>query len=239
MAQHSPDIVRAHDRDRYIATLFAPETLQADLFALYAFNAEVARVRDVVHEPQVGEIRLQWWIDTLDAIARGENQDHPVASELAATIARHKLPVATLQRLTDAHRFDLYVDIMGSLSDLEGYLGETEATLFQLGAIILGAEARRTADTAGLYGVALGIARLMSAPVYNAKFIPPGETAQSLRLHGLRRLSEARALDVPQQAFAALLPAAVTETYVAYEGKPVPAWRRQWVLWRAARRERI
>ena len=53
-------LVREHDRDRYFATLFAPESARADLFALYAFNLELARVRDLVSDPLPGEVRLQW-----------------------------------------------------------------------------------------------------------------------------------------------------------------------------------
>ena len=39
-------IVRRHDRDRYQTALFAPADRREALFALYAFNYEVARVRE-------------------------------------------------------------------------------------------------------------------------------------------------------------------------------------------------
>ena len=38
--------VRAGDRDRFLAALFAPAQHRAGLFALYAFNLEIARVRE-------------------------------------------------------------------------------------------------------------------------------------------------------------------------------------------------
>ena len=66
-AAHCAALVREHDRDRYLATLFAPAETRDALFALYAFAAEIGRVRDVAREPMPGEIRLQWW---RDAIAR-------------------------------------------------------------------------------------------------------------------------------------------------------------------------
>ncbi|MGC1234105.1 MAG: squalene/phytoene synthase family protein, partial [Xanthobacteraceae bacterium] len=40
------ELVRNADRDRFIATLFAPERNRDALYALYAFNVEVAHVRD-------------------------------------------------------------------------------------------------------------------------------------------------------------------------------------------------
>ena len=40
-------LVREADRDRYLATLFAPAVHRDALFALYAFNAEITRVREL------------------------------------------------------------------------------------------------------------------------------------------------------------------------------------------------
>src|SRR5665213_2932433 len=54
-------LVREHDRDRFQTALFAPAGDREALFALYAFNYEIARVRESVREPMLGQIRLQWW----------------------------------------------------------------------------------------------------------------------------------------------------------------------------------
>ena len=42
------EIVRRQDRDRYLSCLFAPDDKRPHLLALYAFNAEILRVRDTV-----------------------------------------------------------------------------------------------------------------------------------------------------------------------------------------------
>jgi phytoene synthase len=62
---HCEVLVRDADKDRYLATLFAPQSRHAALYALYAFNNEIARVREHIREPMAGEIRLQWWRDVL------------------------------------------------------------------------------------------------------------------------------------------------------------------------------
>jgi phytoene synthase len=63
-------LVREADRPRYYATLFAPTSVRADLFALYGFAAEIAHVPDRVSDPTLGEIRLRWWQEALaDALA--------------------------------------------------------------------------------------------------------------------------------------------------------------------------
>ena len=57
--------VRRHDRARYLSSLFAPDERREDLFALYAFNLEVAKTAEVVSEPMLGQIRLQWWREAI------------------------------------------------------------------------------------------------------------------------------------------------------------------------------
>ena len=51
---HCAAEVREHDPDRYLATLFAPADAREALFALYAFDHEITRVRRVVSEPVAG-----------------------------------------------------------------------------------------------------------------------------------------------------------------------------------------
>ncbi|WP_409526900.1 squalene/phytoene synthase family protein [Rhizobium sp. G21] len=43
--------LRSTDLDRYLACLLMPEDKRGAVAALYAFNAELARVRDVVRDP--------------------------------------------------------------------------------------------------------------------------------------------------------------------------------------------
>src|SRR6201984_811294 len=65
-------LVRRHDHDRYQTVLFAPAARREALFALYAFNYEIARVRESVTQPMLGQIRLQWWRENIGAaVARG------------------------------------------------------------------------------------------------------------------------------------------------------------------------
>ena len=64
--------MRHHDRDRFQTALFAPAERREALFALYAFNYEIARVREAVREPMLGQIRLQWWREAIAAAYAGE-----------------------------------------------------------------------------------------------------------------------------------------------------------------------
>src|SRR5215469_5150788 len=85
-------LVRRHDRDRYQTALFAPPAARDALFSLYAFNYEVARVRETVHEPMLGQIRLQWWREAIDTASRGGAvRAHPVVEAITATIRGYRL----------------------------------------------------------------------------------------------------------------------------------------------------
>jgi phytoene synthase len=264
------DIVRTGDRDRYLADLFAPDAARRHLFALHAFNVEVARVRETVSDPHLGEIRLQFWRDGLLA----ENPEHPVGKALAETIATFGLPAGSLDDLIEARLFDLYDDPMPSLNDLEGYAGETSSSLFQMAAIILaGGKDPATADLSGHGGVAYALAGLIRAlPVHAGRgqlYLPAdlldrhgvdrdailsGNATPALRaalvdLAGVarRHLETARLLarGIPSSLMPAFLPLALVEPeldriiapgYRPFAGEGMSKLRRQWILWRAARR---
>ncbi len=168
--EHCRALVRRADRDRYDAVLFAPEALRPVLFALYAFNVEVSSLRERVREALPGEMRLQWWRDALNGTAQGDTGGHPVAAALVDAVVRHALPVSPLVALTEARIFDLYDDAMPSLTDLEGYLGETSSVLMQLSALVLAPSAAPlAADCAGHAGVAYGLTGLMRAFPYHLR----------------------------------------------------------------------
>jgi 15-cis-phytoene synthase len=157
------DLVKAHDYDRYIATLFAPAEKRDALFSLYAFDAEVSRIADLVHDPMPGEIRLQWWRDVANGERDGEAAGHPIASALLKIIAEHALPRSAFDSYCEARIFDFYNDVMPDEKALEAYLGATQSAIIQLAAIIVDPQAARGAsEAAGHAGVAKGIAMILS-----------------------------------------------------------------------------
>lgn len=156
------DLVRSTDRDRYLAALYAPEGKRGALLALYAFNADIAGIRDRVSQALPGEIRLQWWRDVIAAKDAGAGAGHPVAEALLEAIDRHGLPRQTFQNYLDSRIFDLYDDPMPTRGDLEGYCGEMAAAIIQLSSLILDpAAAAGSAELAGHAGCAQAIAGLL------------------------------------------------------------------------------
>lgn len=156
------ELVRSRDFDRYASTLFVPADKRRALLALYAFNAEVSRVRDQVSQPLPGEIRLQWWTDALAGQGHGDVEQNPVAGELLQAVRAHDLPVDRLSKLIDAHVFDLYHDPMPDLAVLESHFRDTSGTLFVCAARILGDASEAAAHVAEHAGLAQGVARIVA-----------------------------------------------------------------------------
>ena len=152
---HAATALRQADRDRYLSTLVLHGAHRDAVTAIYAFNADVASVRDRVSNPAPGEVRLQWWSDAVEGTEHGAVRSNPVADALLTTMARYSIPPGTLLRLINARRFDLYDDPMPDVASFEGYAGETVSTLYQLAAMILNeGEPVEPGDAAGHLGVA-------------------------------------------------------------------------------------
>jgi phytoene synthase len=268
--RHCEALVRAADKDRYLATLFAPAGQRGPLFALYAFDAEIESVRERAHEPMPGEIRLQWWRDVINGERPGEAAANPVAAALTEAIARFTLPKSRLLDLVEAHAFDLYDDPMPTFEALEGYARHTSGTIFDLAARITEAPAEYAAERAGLaYGIT-ALLRSFALHVSRRQFFVPleflerGTTPEEvfagqsspflvnalgmLRTRARENFTAFEALlpQLPEATMPAFLPVAVVPSYLSVVERPdydpfktsveVPQWRRQWVLWRAARR---
>jgi phytoene synthase len=261
------ELVQKADRDRFLATLFAPAERRDALFALYAFNIEVARVREVAREPLPGEIRLQWWSEVLNGERRDEAGANPVAAALLIAIARHGLAVDKLIALVEARRFDLYEQPMVMIAELEAYTQSTSSALIALAAQVLGQETEAAAKAAGM---AYGINGLLHAfPLHAGRqqlYVPiellerhqahlhdifagkssPELNAALAELRGLARrdLHEARQriMALPREVLPAFLPVALVrpsldrlERCDAFAPAELSPWRRQWLIWRAAR----
>lgn len=156
------ELVRTHDFGSYATTLFAPLRCRRALLALYAFNVEIVRVREQITQPLAGEVRLQWWMDMLAGAGHGGVEGNPVAAELLLAIRDHDLAVELLQRLIEAHQFDLYNDPMPDMAALEQYLADTSCALFSLSSRIVGQRPEETDHLARHAGLAGGMARVIA-----------------------------------------------------------------------------
>jgi phytoene synthase len=232
--------VRRHDYDRWLTALFAPVDRRPALLALYAFNLEVARTREQVSEPMLGEIRLQWWRDTIQRVLAGKAMAQPVAEALLRALPPDIGP-ELFERLLDARAQDLYETPPATLSNLEAYAADTAASLNELGLAALGvqdAESRAAARAVGIAWALTGLLRalpqhaalrrlhlpadLMAAAGLDAEQVfrdsnragvvrVAEEIADQARTH----LGQARQRRPDPKALPVLLPAALADLYLA------------------------
>lgn len=205
--ENDADALRRVDADRYLSTLYAVPDRRPDLTTLYLFNAEIASIRGRIHDALPGEVRIQWWRDSLAAGSNVES-GHPLTDALRKVIQRHNLPPDAFDRYLEARIFDLYDDPMPTRGDLEGYCGETASALIQLSALILEPEAAPDfAAAAGHAGCAQAIAGLVRMlPLHRARgqcYVP----ADILSAVGAKRedMIEARDSDAAMRAVSAFI----------------------------------
>ncbi len=272
-AEHCANLVREADRDRYLAALFAPAEHRDALLALYAFNIEIACVRDLAREPMPGEIRLQWWREALAGERDAEAAAHPVAAAVRAALARYGLSVDPLQGLIDAHGFDLYDEPMASVNDFDEYAAATRGAVFAVAAAMLGGLTPDIQTICRHAGIAYAVAGVLaSLPMHAARrqlYVPlellgrhgvvpeavfAREDSANVRAalrdlwgHAHAHLAAARAAlrGIPPAALPAFLPAATvgaalqrSERGDPFRPEPLSLFKRQWLLWRAAKSPR-
>jgi phytoene synthase len=82
-------LLRAADREPWLALLWAPAPLRPPLAAVLALDLELERVVATLAEPLLAEIRLAWWRERLAGLARGEA---PPAQPLLRVLAAYAGP---------------------------------------------------------------------------------------------------------------------------------------------------
>ncbi|MBL4756133.1 MAG: squalene/phytoene synthase family protein [Rhizobiales bacterium] len=154
------DLVRASDKDHYLATLLAPVRLRGHLFALHSFDLEIQAIPDKVHEPLAGEIRIQWWRDWLQEY-RGKGQSgNPVADSLHTAIETFGLPVGTLLEMLDGWSSVIQNEPVPDQKSMAARLIATEQPMLSLIAQVFSIEPKNSASISDLAAYA-GYIRLL------------------------------------------------------------------------------
>ena len=238
------ETVRRNDKDRFTTGLFAPPARREALFALYALNAEVAKIPDMVSENIMGQIRLEWWRESVEGIGTDQQRPHEVVQALGVLLAQTPVSKSDLFTLVEARAADLDRVQPCNLQALEHYLKRTASTLCRLGITALTARHPAADGAAEAAGLAYGLIGVLRSLVYHARakriMLPKQEAervglaaSDVLELRGSealcdlakqiaeqaeRHLKTARdhRKHVPKAAIAALLPASLAGQYLGH-----------------------
>lgn len=187
------DLVQKSDPDRFLATMAAPVQARPLLFALYAFNIELARAPWASQESMIAEMRVQWWRDVGAEIAEGKPvRRHYVATPLARLLKPEL--AACIDGMAEARRWDIYKDPFEDETEFDRYINRTSGSLMWMAAASLG-----PADEAVVrdFGYGAGVASWLRAipELESQKRIPlldgTLEGVQALARKGLKKLKEA------------------------------------------------
>lgn len=133
------ELVRNADPDRFLLSMFVPAQYRADVWAVLAFNYEIAKTREVVSESTLGLIRLQWWRDMIGGIYEGQAvPEHEVLKPLETAIKSRDLSREMFEKLIYAREFDLENVQPGNIEGLMNYADFTTTPLLELIVKIMG-----------------------------------------------------------------------------------------------------
>lgn len=204
------ELVQKSDPDRFLAAMAAPVAARPLLFALYAFNAELARAPWASQESMIAEMRVQWWRDVGAEIAGGKPaRRHFVATPLARLL-KPELAVF-IDGMAEARRWDIYREAFGDEAEFDSYIDRTSGSLMWMAAASLGAEQEQAVrDFAFGAGVASWLRAIPQLEAQKRVPLLDGtlEGVQALARKGLNRIEKARLNRgaVPALAVPALLP---------------------------------
>jgi len=213
MSEELTAFVKDRDPPFYWSTLFAPAAHRYALITLYAFAIEMKRIRFIVSDPALAQIRLQWWREGLEGKRASEFASAPLGQALGDVVKRYQLPMSPLLRLIDMREQE--IDTGGFATNpheamIETYCGSCHAVLIHLVMIIVnGGDDAGLSEMSGHAGMVLG---LIEALRESRLALSRADLASLARDHlgTLRPLCRT----VPDHVKAAYLPLVVAEPFL-------------------------
>ena len=188
---HCSDLVKINDIDRYYAMLFAPQDKRSAVFSLLACNSEIAKIRETITEPVIGEMKMQWWRDALDDMKNGKIRNHPIIEEMAKYDFDLKL-YTIIENIINARSDTLYNDKTATWASMISYI---EITGGQLGQAILLAQGCKNSEIIqkayhlGCAWAAIGLLRALSFHAATGQaYLPDMPAKQSMTDDQIKQL---------------------------------------------------
>ncbi len=249
-------LVRAHDPDRFLTCLFAPVEKRETLFLLYAFNHELARVREVASNPMLALIRLQWWREVVEGTAKA----HELATPLHEALSDGRLDRADLLAMIAGREIEAHDEGIPTRDAWRAYLNSTAGRLALAAGHVLGAADPALLFLGARYGAA-GVLRSVPALAQQGRCLLPQDAlaehdltdemviagaadSEKLQLAIAALAEEVRDEDgvrdpaEPELSERAAVPAALVGIYAAYDlkrlaqGRAIPVQRGFLDRWR-------
>ena len=162
----------------YYSFLFLPAEKRKAITALYAFCREVDDVVDETHDPGVAESKLNWWVEEIDALYKG-NAKHPVSRALSASMEHFDLHREYLEEIIAGMQMDLHINRYNTFDELKLYCHRVAGVVGLLAVEIFGSSHRDTLKFAENLGTALQLTNIIrdvkEDAMRNRVYIPADE----------------------------------------------------------------
>jgi len=231
-----------NDRENFLAALLLPAGAREATIAVRAFNVSVALVRDQVSQNTIGEMRMHFWNDAIDAVYDDRPQQQPVVLQLHKAVRGYRLSKRWLKRIVSSRQEALSDRSFATVAAAETYAENSVSSVLYLTLETLDLRDVHADHAASHIGKALGLVTLLRSVPHNAlrqrvqvpvELLVRHRVSQQELLRGSAEkhvkdlvfdvagsanahLEKARSLSkqVPSKAKMALLPAVTASTYL-------------------------
>ena len=227
-SQYCADLLRASDEDYWLASRYAESQDARILAALYSFREELRRIPGLVSEPQLGEIRLQWWRDAIKgASTKTAPPSHPVLEEFVSLEMLTPSVEQKLFEIIDANARPLYGEPFNDMQELVSWLEKADGNITSLAVSMLGGESN-FAEAAGKASVAFSLSR-------EGKFLAPQLQTRVLnQADTLWREHKNILAGAPQRLMPAIAQFSLTPLYLKHSRLFFAARKRMKLFWTVA-----
>uniref|UniRef100_A0A5F8GAR9 NADH dehydrogenase (ubiquinone) complex I, assembly factor 6 n=1 Tax=Monodelphis domestica TaxID=13616 RepID=A0A5F8GAR9_MONDO len=162
------ELLRKRDYEGYLCCLLLPTEARSSAFALRAFNAELAQVKDSISQKTIGQMRMQFWRKAVEDMYSDNPPHQPVAIELWKAVKRHNLTKRWLVKIIDEREKNLDDKAYRNIQELEAYAENTQSSLLYLTLEVLGVRNVHADHAASHIGKAQGIITCLRATPYHS-----------------------------------------------------------------------
>ncbi len=162
--------VKSNDYYRYLCCCAAPKQAVGGLLAIYAFNNEIAKIKDHTSEPMAALVRLTWWREAIDEIYANKNpRKHQVLEAIKELIQNTEIPRALFDKMLDARENDINRKTPEDIEELKKYIDASSVDLLLASLYALKIESNPIAREFSHYvGIAYAVVGIMRAMKWNA-----------------------------------------------------------------------
>nr|XP_056710516.1 NADH dehydrogenase (ubiquinone) complex I, assembly factor 6 [Euleptes europaea] len=162
------ELVRKRDYEGYLCSLLLPAESRSSVFALRAFNVELAQIKDAVTQKTIGLMRIEFWRKAIEDIYRDNAPKQPVARELWKAVKRQHLTKKWFMKIIDEREKNLDDRAYRNIKELEAYAENTQSSLLYLTLETLGVKNIHADHAASHIGKAQGIVTCLRATPFHA-----------------------------------------------------------------------